>query len=65
MLKKTNFEKKNLKKHLYIPLRIYFKPKCIWLGQKLFTLKLNPCTNSNVTIVPSGILRNKISMGYF
>ncbi len=40
MLKKTNFEKKNLKNYLYIPLRAHSKPKCIWLGQKLLTLKL-------------------------
>jgi len=42
VLKKTNSAKKNLKRYIYVPLRAHSKPKCIWLGQKLLTLKLTP-----------------------
>jgi len=41
-VEKTNFAKKNLKRYIYVALRAHCKPKCIWLGQKLLTLKLSP-----------------------
>jgi len=62
--KKQPWQNKKMKKHLSIQLKVDSKLEFIWVGQKLFTLKLHPYTNFNASIITSENLKNmKATMG--